>query len=537
MYSIDTIGDTAALYIRVSTLNQIDRDSLKTQEDRLKAYCAANEITQYKIYRDPGYSAKDTKRPALEALMQDIRTGKVKKVFTIKLDRITRSIIDLIDLTNFFNKFGVDFVSISENIDTRTAMGRAMQYLLGIFAQLEREVTAERVATDMRHRAISGKWNGGVVPYGYTIQSQLIKIYKANGTALNKALEICPEPKKLYIDPDESKTVKWIFEKYLETNSIRKTTIDLNDSGARTRKGALWAKTTIHRILTNPTYAGKIWYGKRKTDPISGKLIGQDKSEWTIVEGEHEPIVTEEIFAKVQNLISTNQGKPTRANRTYLLSGILKCSKCGGAMTGHTFTRKATGKSYSYYKCYSKLQKGPIACEGLSIPVDRLESFVIDQLKKLSRNKEFLSDKKKMLKVLKSKQSKYDYGFELKQIEKRISELLGRKEALLDKVERNLISDEDFTPRYTGIKDEISKLSYAKEKLTSTEDSSQIKLKNLETSFEEISSFSNNFSFLDDTGKALRINSIVKEIRASEEEIVMDVYLDFADVSHTDRDS
>ena len=145
-------SNLTALYIRVSTLNQIDKDSLKTQEDRLIAFCKANGINEYKVYRDPGYSAKDIKRPALEYLMRDIKDGKVSGVFVVKLDRITRSVKDLINLTEFFNKYAIKFVSISENIDTSSAMGRAMQSLLGIFAQLEREVTAERVAMDMQHR-------------------------------------------------------------------------------------------------------------------------------------------------------------------------------------------------------------------------------------------------------------------------------------------------------------------------------------------------------------------------------------------------
>ena len=121
------------LYVRVSTINQIDKDSLQTQEDRLKAFCKANGINSFKVYRDAGFSAKDTKRPALETLFKDIKDGKVSGVFVVKLDRITRSIKDLIHLTEFFNKHNIKFVSISESIDTSTAMGRAMQNLLGIF--------------------------------------------------------------------------------------------------------------------------------------------------------------------------------------------------------------------------------------------------------------------------------------------------------------------------------------------------------------------------------------------------------------------
>ena len=207
------------LYVRVSTLNQVDRDSLKTQEERLKAYCAANGIKEFKIYKDAGLSAKDTKRPALEELMMDIKGGKIDGVLVIKLDRITRSIADLLHLTEFFNRYNVKFVSITESIDTSSAMGRAMQNLLGIFAQLEREVTAERVAIDMRHRASKGKWNGGVVPYGYTTQKLLIKKFSDREIESSKAVKICPEDKKLYIDPEESKIIERIYKTFLKTKN------------------------------------------------------------------------------------------------------------------------------------------------------------------------------------------------------------------------------------------------------------------------------------------------------------------------------
>jgi len=206
-------------------------------------------------------------------------------------------------------------------------------------------------------------------------------------------------------------------------------------------------------------------------------------------------------------------------------------------MTGHTSTQKKSGKSYSYYKCYSKLQKGPIACEGMSIPVEPLETFIIEQLQQLSKNKVFLSDKKKMLKILQSKQNEDRSKIEIDNIDKQISVLSNKLETLLSKLESKLIADEDFKPRYIKIKDEIANLSYNKGKLNSLENSSNLALKSLEASFDEISSFDNNWEYLDDTGKSLRINSIVKEIRATKEKIDMDIFLDFEDVSRMDRDS
>jgi site-specific DNA recombinase len=535
--NIEKNSNLTALYIRVSTLNQIDKDSLKTQEDRLINFCKANGISEYKVYRDPGYSAKDTKRPALECLMKDIKDGKVSGVFVVKLDRITRSVKDLINLTEFFNKYSIKFVSISENIDTSSAMGRAMQSLLGIFAQLEREVTAERVAIDMQHRASRGKWNGGVVPYGYTIQKLLMEKFKRQEIEASRALEICPEEKKLYIDPEEAPIVRRIFETFLETNSVRKTTIRLNKRGIKTRKGQLWSKTTIHRILSSPIYSGFLTYGKRKTDPVSGKLIKQEKDTWTITEGEHDGIISFDVFERAQSLLSQNQGKPTKSGRTYLLSGIIRCGLCGGAMTGHTFINKGAQKQYSYYKCYSKLQKGESACKGVSLPAVELEEFIINKLRHLSADKVFLSDQKKMMDILKSRVINEQNSNDINRIDDEIGQLTKRLDTLLDKLERSLISDEDFQPRYLKIKSDISILENEKAKLVASGKSKQIALNDLESSFEQIAAFDTNWDYLDEVGKGSRIKSIVKEIKATNDKIEMDIYLDLANMSRTDRDS
>ena len=152
----DSNKKRAGLYIRVSTEQQVDKSSLKTQEERLKAFCQQMEYKVVKVYKDAGLSAKNTNRPALSELMQDIKADRIDYVVVTKLDRITRSLRDLFQLMDFFNTNEVHFTSISESIDTKTAMGRFFFQLLGLLAQLEREVTAERVTTDMRHRAEKG---------------------------------------------------------------------------------------------------------------------------------------------------------------------------------------------------------------------------------------------------------------------------------------------------------------------------------------------------------------------------------------------
>ena len=160
-------GVKAALYVRVSTEMQVEKESLSTQESRLRAYCAANGFQIRDVYRDKGVSAKDTDRPELQRLMEDCRRGKVQVVVVTALDRITRSLRDSIKLMDFFNDNSARFVSITQNIDSSTASGRLMRDMLAVFAKFERETIAERVASNMHQRAMLGKWNGGIVPYGY----------------------------------------------------------------------------------------------------------------------------------------------------------------------------------------------------------------------------------------------------------------------------------------------------------------------------------------------------------------------------------
>jgi site-specific DNA recombinase len=154
-------------YIRVSTDMQTERDSLLNQEERIVAYAKAQK-KPYQIYSDAGISAKDTDRPAFQQLISDIEANKIDTVVVTKLDRITRSLKDLIQLKELFDDYDVSFVSITQNLDTSNALGKFSFYILGLVAQLEREMTAERVADDMVARAIRGKWNGGVVPDGRT---------------------------------------------------------------------------------------------------------------------------------------------------------------------------------------------------------------------------------------------------------------------------------------------------------------------------------------------------------------------------------
>lgn len=527
----------AGLYIRVSTLDQVDRDSLSTQESRLRAYCEANGHTIYEVYRDAGFSAKDTNRPALKKLFHDIKAGRVQAVLVTKLDRITRSLRDLVKLVEFFSSHSVKFVSITQNVDSSGPFGRFMRDLLGLIAQLEREVTAERVSEDMHHRATLGKWNGGVIPYGYTTQQRAIKDLKEKGLdehqAAMEAASLFPEAKKLYIDEHEAAIVRDMFRAYTENRSLRKTTHGLNARGIKTRNGAPWAPASVQRILTNPTYAGKTWYGKRKANPETGRLEHVSPEEWKVAQGEHEPIVSEEMFAEIQAILASKANKPTRAYNTYLLAGLLRCGTCGGAMHGYTFTKKASGKTYVYYKCHNYASKGRAICTGMTIPAKALEDFVMETLMGLSEDTKFLNDKEKMLATLREEceRALTDRSEEFERLASAEKDLQARLDTLLEKLEAGLIDDADFGKRYQKIKKALAENRLMQERLHEGPEQPEAALEALNASFEEIASFGSNWDFLDEEGKRLRIQTVVKEISVSKEEVHLKIFLDVDDVT------
>ena len=192
----------------------------------------------YKVYTDPGYSGADTNRPGLQAMLKDIRKGKIHKVVVYKLDRLSRSQKDTLELIeDEFLKNGVDFVSMSENFDTSTPFGRAIVGILAVFAQLEREQIKERMAMGKEARAKLGKWNGGQnSPLGYDY---------VNG--------------ELIINAFEALQVKEMFELASKNVSSYRITELFNEKGYNTRYGK-WESATIRRSLRSKVYLGYTKY-------------------------------------------------------------------------------------------------------------------------------------------------------------------------------------------------------------------------------------------------------------------------------------
>lgn len=328
-----------ALYVRVSTHEQAENGySIDEQIDRLVAYCNALGYDSYKVYKDPGFSGATTDRPALQNLINDVKLHHVHKVLVYKLDRLSRSQVDTLNLIeNVFLKNDCDFNSISENFDTATPFGRAMIGILAVFAQLEREQIKERLSMGKIARAKKGLYKGGgLAPIGYDfIDSRLI------------------------INESEREQVQLIYDMFESGGTYRGIVKFMNDNGYRHKYGQ-WHRNTLTNVLQNPIYTGTMIY--------NGETY----------EGIHEPIISQRQFDNVQAIIKRRKGQ-RQDNRASLLGNILVCGRCGAKLHAHRYN-----VGYDYYWCDNKRQ-----CHNRSYRIDKLDAIILDEIRKLKIDPEF----------------------------------------------------------------------------------------------------------------------------------------------------
>lgn len=330
-----------AIYIRVSTKHQIDKDSLDVQRRELIAYTEMIlGISDYYIFEDAGFSAKDTKRPAFQQMIDRIHFGEFSHVLVWKIDRISRNLLDFASMYADLKKCGVAFISKNEQFDTSSAIGEAMLKIILVFAELERNMTAERVTTIMLDRANTGKWNGGHVPYGYIYDKKT---------------------KEFSIDKEQALVVKRIFDLYEHEQSLIYVSRALNEKAIKTKRGNPWSPTTVHTILSNVFYIGDYKYNTRKTSSGYGL---KDESEWIIYENHHEPIIEDrERFERIQFILKRNHrnstepikldtpGMSIRKKSVHIFAGLLRCGMCGENMWAALDTIRANGYRPSHYTC------------------------------------------------------------------------------------------------------------------------------------------------------------------------------------------
>lgn len=336
----------AAIYVRVSTEEQVKEGySLDAQEDRLRAYCISQEWEVVKVYRDEGKSAKDLERPELQKLLRDMKSGLVDVVLVYRLDRLTRSVLDLYKLLEEFEKYEVKFKSATEVYDTTTAIGRLFITLVAALAQWERENLAERVKMGMAKMVALGKWSGGTSPYGYE--------YK-NGC--------------FHIIHHEAELVKKMF-KMARTKGMDGIAKNLNKDGYRTRKGTEFHGFTVQYIVRNPFYIGKMRFNDERFQ-IRKSLDEQQLYDSDLIE----PIIDEDEFWDLQKILDKRKDKKGKGRTGgFYFTSILKCGKCGRAMTGTS--NKIGNKHVKFYRCQGKV-KGSL-CNMPNIKEDNLVKEIV----------------------------------------------------------------------------------------------------------------------------------------------------------------
>ena len=353
------MNNRVAIYIRVSTVYQVDKDSLPMQRSDLIAYCKLIlETENYEIFEDAGYSGKNTDRPAFQEMMKRVRDGEFTHILVWKIDRISRNLLDFANMYQELKSLDVTFVSKSEQFQTNTAMGEAMLKIILVFAELERNMTSERVSATMIDRASKGIWNGGKIPYGYDFDY---------------------ENKVFSFNEKEAPIVKLIYDMYQEHRSLVRIVKYLDEQKIRTRLGFQFSPTSLHIILRNPFYIGTYRYNYYK-DPYC-KVV-KNESEWVIVENHHPAIIGESQFKAVGEILDLNArmvrtpGKQCTRKNTHVFGGMMYCGLCGKPMHSTPGKKLASGVRPSKYNC-PQIRRGN-ACDNPYVNDSVIGEFMIN---------------------------------------------------------------------------------------------------------------------------------------------------------------
>ena len=357
-----------AIYTRKSTEEGLEQDfnSLDAQRESAENYIASQKGQGWQClsehYDDGGFTGGNMERPALGRMLADIDIGKIDCVVVYKVDRLSRSLMDFSKILERFENKNVSFVSVTQQFNTTTSMGRLTLNILLSFAQFEREVISERTRDKIAMARKRGKYTGGRPVLGY---------------------DIVPEGGKITINETEAEQVRTIFGLYLKHGSMLPVVEQLDRLGWHTKtwitrkgkvhQGHLFNKNSVHSLLNNPLYIGLVRYDGQNYD------------------GEHDAIVTTETFDDVQRILAENHRlpSPTRFGKYGgLLKGILRCKACNSGMS-HSFSKKKD-KRYRYYVCQNAISRGWKNCPHPSLPAHEIEQFVINEIRTIGLDKNLI---------------------------------------------------------------------------------------------------------------------------------------------------
>ncbi|MGO8697882.1 MAG: recombinase family protein [Limisphaerales bacterium] len=351
------------IWIRVSTEDQAQGESPQHHEERAREYARFNGWDVREIYDLAGVSGKTVmEHPEAKRMLTDVKGGRITGLIFSKLARLARNTKELLDFSDFFREHHADMISLQEKIDTSTPAGRLFYTMIAALSQWEREEIADRVKASIKIRAKLGKSLGGAAPFGYMWKDR-----------------------KLVIDPAEAPVRKQMYELFAKEKRMKGVARTLNQAGYRTRNGARFTDTTVHRLLEDTTAKG-LYRANHTYRDGKGKLVNKPEAEW--VWTPVEPIVPEELWKQCNDLLQARKdGKAPGPKTVQLFAGLLHCG-CGAKM--YVFARSP---KYVCPKCRNKIPIVTIE----TIFKEQLEDFFISRERvqaHLSSSNAHLTDKK-----------------------------------------------------------------------------------------------------------------------------------------------
>ncbi|MGN1313458.1 MAG: recombinase family protein [Lachnospiraceae bacterium] len=464
-------------------------ESIGNQVELCKEYIRAHygeaALVRIAVYEDEGFSGGNLNRPDFKKMMEAAKKHKFKAIIVYRLDRISRNISDFAGLIEELSRLDIAFVSIKEQFDTGTPMGRAMMYITSVFSQLERETIAERIRDNMHELAKTGRWLGGTTPTGYGSES--VKSVTIDG----KSKKAC----KLKLIPEEAKIVRTIFDLYIETDSQTITEAELIKRGFKTKNNKYFTRFSIKAILQNPVYMiadeeayhyliradSDLFSNREAFDGIHGIMAynrtNQEKgktteflppSEWIVAVGLHPGIIPGKVWVQVQESLERNKSKAYRKPRSNeaLLTGLLYCS-CGSRMYPKVSRRRtADGKPIYTYVCKMKERSRRTVCNGKNVNGNIMDMAIIEQIKLLTEdNSTFISRLEQSRKFHIGNRANYEEQLtsirqEKADLEKKMDGLVDSLIDLGDSVARNYVAKriEQLGQECTGIDSRIQEL-------------------------------------------------------------------------------
>ncbi len=542
-------------------------ESIGNQVDLCREYIRLHygdaEAEKAIVFEDEGFSGGNINRPAFQRMMAQVERGEIGTLVVYRLDRASRNVGDFSSMMKKLERKGVVFISIREQFDTGTPMGRAMMMIASVFSQLERETIAERIRDNMHELAKTGRWLGGNTPTGY--KSESVKSVTVDG----KTKKAC----KLKLIPEEAEIVKTIFDLFTQTGSLTMTEAELLKRRLLTKNENQFTRFAIKAILQNPVYMiadedafeyfrlkdSEVFSSREEFDGVRGILAynrtdqGKGKTtvfnpvnEWIVSVGKHHGIIPGKVWVAVQDNLELNKSKSYRRPRKNeaLLTGLVFCA-CGNRMYPHLSKRKtADGEPIYTYVCKMKERSKKELCKRRNANGNTLDMVISEQLKRLGDKKsDFVRQMEKGKMFYSGNREEYERRLagmrkEKADLEKKVSSLVDTlAETEEGAVKRSIIN------RMGEMNLEIDKLFMGIEELVSISSEHTFSDIEFDMLLQMLTMFKNGIDEMSYEQKRVAIRTVVRRIIWDGENAHIVLFgaegegIEYPDISHLMKDS